>query len=96
VTTGAQFAKLRADLIAMVPPRLPARDDLVTATGVLELAGAAGLLYPPVAPLAAAGLKVLLVLMFPPTIRAARARPSIGGRAATPIEWRTLLRASRV
>ena len=44
VLTGfAHFAPpLRGDLIAIVPPRLPAPGLLVTITGVLELLGAAG------------------------------------------------------
>src|SRR5215207_488689 len=49
VMTGvAHFVNpLRRDMIAIVPPRLPAAGVLVTITGVLELMGAAGLLYPP-------------------------------------------------
>ena len=48
VTGIAHFVNpLRRDLIAIVPPRLPAAGLLVTVTGVLELLGAVGLLYPP-------------------------------------------------
>ena len=49
VMTGvAHFVNpLRRDMIAIVPPRLPAPALLVTITGVLELLGAVGLLYPP-------------------------------------------------
>ena len=48
VLTGvAHFAPpMRRDLIAVVPPRLPAPGLLVSVTGVLELLGAAGLLLP--------------------------------------------------
>ncbi len=48
VLTGiAHFAPpLRGDLIAIVPPRLPAAGLLVGITGVLELLGAAGCCYP--------------------------------------------------
>jgi uncharacterized membrane protein len=48
VMTGvAHFVNpLRNDMIAIVPPRLPAPRLLVTITGVLELVGAVGLLYP--------------------------------------------------
>ena len=46
VLTGVtHFVGLRQDLINMVPPALPAPGLLVTVTGVLELAGAAGLLW---------------------------------------------------
>src|ERR1700756_4035572 len=48
VLTGfPHFApQLRRDLIAIVPPRLPAPGYLVTLTGLLELLGAVGLLVP--------------------------------------------------
>jgi uncharacterized membrane protein len=74
VMTGiAHFVNpLRRDMIAIVPPRLPAAGLLVTLTGVLELAGAAGLLYPPARVAAAACLFVLMLVMFPANIYAAR------------------------
>jgi hypothetical protein len=55
----------------MVPPALPEPALLVTITGVLELAGAAGLLSRRTAPWAAAGLSALLVAMFPANVCAA-------------------------
>lgn len=74
VLTGiAHFVNpLRRDMIAIVPPRLPALALLVTVTGVLELAGAAGLLYPPTRVAAAVGLFALMVAMFPANVHAAR------------------------
>ena len=74
VLTGvAHFVNpLRGDMIAIVPPPLPAPALLVTVTGVLELAGAVGLLYPPTRVAAAVGLFVLMVLMFPANVYAAR------------------------
>jgi uncharacterized membrane protein len=59
-------------MIAMVPPRLPAGGLLVTITGVLELVGAAGLLYPPTRVAAAVCLFVLMLVMFPANIYASR------------------------
>ena len=79
----------RADLIAMVPPRLPRPDLLVTVTGVLELAGALGLLIPATARLAAACLALLMVLMFPANVSAARRSVPLAGRPATPLYART-------
>ena len=74
VLTGvAHFVNpLRRDMIAIVPPRLPATGLLVTVTGVLELAGAAGLLYPPTRVAAAVCLLLLMLAMFPANVYAAR------------------------
>ena len=74
VMTGvAHFVNpLRRDMIAIVPPRLPSPGLLVTVTGVLELIGAAGLLYPPTRIAAAVCLFVLMLVMFPANVYAAR------------------------
>ena len=74
VLTGvAHFVNpLRRDMIAIVPPRLPAPGALVTITGVLELAGAIGLLYPPTRVAAAVCLFLLMLAMFPANVYAAR------------------------
>lgn len=74
VLTGvAHFVDpLRRDMIAIVPPRLPAPAHLVTVTGALELLGAAGLLYPPTRVAAAVGLFALMLVMFPANVYATR------------------------
>jgi uncharacterized membrane protein len=74
VVTGiAHFVNpLRRDLIAIVPPQLPAPRLLVTVTGVLELLGAAGLLYPPTRAAAAISLGVMMLAMFPANVYASR------------------------
>jgi uncharacterized membrane protein len=74
ILTGfAHFApQLRGDLIAIVPPRLPAPGYLVTITGLLELLGAVGLLLPVTRVAAAVGLLVLMLAMFPANVYAAR------------------------
>jgi len=74
VMTGvAHFVNpLRRDMIAIVPPQLPAAGALVTITGVVELLGAAGLLYPPTRVAAAVCLFVLMLVMFPANIYASR------------------------
>ena len=59
---------VRDELVAIVPTALPAPELLVTVTGVLELAGAVGLLLPAVWPWAAAGLAALLVSIFPANV----------------------------
>jgi uncharacterized membrane protein len=74
VLTGvAHFAPpMRRDLIAIVPPRLPAPGLLVTVTGVLELLGAAGLLLPVTRVAAAVCLLALMLAMFPANVYASR------------------------
>ncbi|MGK5529036.1 DoxX family protein [Streptomyces sp. URMC 129] len=81
--------KLRAELIGMVPPRLPRPDLLVTITGVLEAAGAIGLLIPATARAAAFCLILLLLVMFPANVSAARRKVAQGD----PIGPRSLLQA---
>ncbi len=72
VTTGlAHFVGMREELIAMVPSALPGPALLVTITGVLELAGAAGMLWSRTAPWAAGGLTLLLLAMFPANVNKA-------------------------
>lgn len=56
---------MRAELLDMVPPGMPAPGLLVALTGALELAGAAGLLWTGTSRWAAAGLAALLVAVFP-------------------------------
>ncbi|MFI6238054.1 DoxX family protein [Micromonospora sp. NPDC050784] len=92
LTAVAHFAgQRRADLIAMVPPRLPRPDLLVTVTGVLELLGAVGLLVPATARVAAAGLGLLMLAMFPANVSAARRELTLAGRPVTPLGQRTAL-----
>jgi len=74
VMTGvAHFVPaMRRDMIAIVPPQLPVPGLLVTITGVLELLGAVGLLYPPTRVAAAVCLLGLMLVMFPANVYAAR------------------------
>ena len=99
VTGVAHFVNpLRRDLIAIVPPRLPAlgihfaphvRASLVTVTGVLELLGAAGLLYPPTRAAAAIALGVMMLAMFPANVYASR-MPSPPKSMTTRLPLRTV------
>ncbi|GJO03902.1 hypothetical protein NJB18091_40940 [Mycobacterium marinum] len=73
LTGIAHFAPpLRGDLVAIVPPRLPAPGLLVSITGALELLGAAGLLLPVTRVAAALCLLILMLAMFPANIYATR------------------------
>ena len=80
--------RTRPELIRMVPATLPAPELLVSATGVLEVLGAIGLLVPQTLPVAAYGLMALLVAVFPANVYAARKGLIIAGRRATPLLWR--------
>jgi uncharacterized membrane protein len=93
VFTGAShfLPQTRPDLVQMVPPVLPAPDVLVTVTGLLELAGAAGLLLRPTAPAAAYGLIALLAAMLPANIHAAQEGLIVAGQPASPLIWRVPL-----
>jgi uncharacterized membrane protein len=73
MTAVAHFVPgMRRDMIAIVPPRLPKPALLVTITGVLELLGAAGVLYPPTRVAAAVCLLALMLVMFPANVHASR------------------------
>jgi len=91
LTSSAHWGKRRPDLIRMVPAVFPRPDLMVTMTGVLEIFGAIGLLFPATASAAAAGLAVMLIALFPANARAARQRLTIGGKPATPLPLRTVL-----
>jgi uncharacterized membrane protein len=93
LTASAHWGSKRADLVRMVPAWFPRPELAVTLTGVLEIAGAVGMLVPATAPYAAVGLALLLVAMFPANVHAARTKLSLGGRPVTPLPQRTLLQA---
>lgn len=91
LTGVAHFGTRRASFIERVPPRLPSPALLVTVTGVLELAGALGLLLAPTYRLAAGCLAVLLIFLFPANIHAARSGATLGGKPVTPLPVRTAM-----
>jgi uncharacterized membrane protein len=94
VLTGcSHFAlPLRRDLIAIVPPRLPAPGLLVTITGLLELLGAVGLLLPATRVAAAVCLLLLMLAMFPANVYAAR-MPDPPRSMTTRLSLRTAIEA---
>ena len=91
---SAHWGKRRRDLIAMVPPVFSRAELMVSLTGVLEIAGALGLIVPMTATAAAACLALLMIALFPANVRAAREKLTIGGRPATPLPLRTLLQVA--
>ncbi|MEK4276806.1 MULTISPECIES: DoxX family protein [unclassified Paenibacillus] len=91
LTASAHWGKRRADLVQMVPRGLVHKEKIVTWTGILEIAGAVGLLIPGVAWIAAAGLLLMLIVMFPANVHAAREKLTIGGKAVWPVFPRLVL-----
>ncbi len=89
LTSSAHFIQpKRGALVAMVPPQLSNPARWVTLTGLLEIGGAIGLLIPSVAKLAAAGLILLLVVIFPANIHAAQVDTGI---KTMPLPLRTVV-----
>jgi uncharacterized membrane protein len=91
LTASAHWGRRRHDLVRMIPPAFKNPGALVTLTGILELAGAVGLLIRPLAPWAALGLGLLFIAVFPANVRAARQQLTIGGRRATPLPLRLVI-----
>jgi uncharacterized membrane protein len=91
LTASAHFGKRRPDLIRMVPSWLPEPGRIVTITGWLELAAAAGILIPGISQLTSICLVILLIAMFPANIQAARQGLTINGKPTPPLGIRSLL-----
>jgi uncharacterized membrane protein len=68
LTGTVHFFWMREELISMVPSFLPYPGFIVTLTGLLELAGAIGVLWRPTVAWAAGGLSLLLIFMFPANV----------------------------
>jgi uncharacterized membrane protein len=90
LTGGAHFIGLREDLMRMVPPAFGNPGFWVTFTGVAEIAGAIGILIPAMRRVAAVGLILLLLAVFPANYYATQHHLMIGGEPATPLLQRTL------
>ncbi|MEU9803567.1 DoxX family membrane protein [Streptomyces sp. NPDC051000] len=71
LTASAHFVGMREEIVAMVPPELPAPELLVTVTGVVELVCALGLLWSRTTRGSALVLSALLLVMFPANVYAA-------------------------
>jgi uncharacterized membrane protein len=93
VAASAHWGRGRDDLIRMVPTALPAPGIFVTITGLLEIAGAIGLVLPQTARAAAICLAVLLIALFPANVRAARHGFTILGRPAMSVAVRGAVQA---
>lgn len=90
-TAAAHFGSMKADLAAMIPPPLTGALWVIYLTGVLEAAGAAGLLIPRVSRLAAIGLALLLLAMFPANVYAGLNGVTLRGASPSALWWRAPL-----
>lgn len=79
---------LREDMAAMIPPPFTGSIAVVYATGILELAGAIGLLIPRTRRAAAICLILFLIAVFPANYYAAVNNVPLQGRDATPLWFR--------
>jgi uncharacterized membrane protein len=79
------FNHRRMDLHTMVPRWIVDPVAAVFVTGILELIGAAGLLFRFTRPFAVAGLVILLVAIFPANIKAAREQLRVHGKPVSPL-----------
>lgn len=87
-TAAAHFTSMRHDLVKMVPEWMPQPGLVIFITGVLEIAGAIGLLLPRTRRIAGVSLCLLFALMFPANVRAAQEGLTIGGAPATALVLR--------
>jgi uncharacterized membrane protein len=84
-TGFSHFSSLKHDFAAMIPASLPNDLWVIYVTGVLEIAGALGLLIPRTRRLAGICLVLLLVAMFPANVNAIINGIPLGENAPTPL-----------
>jgi uncharacterized membrane protein len=71
ITAGANHFRAPHLYLGMIPPWLPWPEALNAISGVAEVAGGLGLLFPPVRRFAGWGLIALLIAIFPANIHVA-------------------------
>lgn len=84
-TGTSHFTSMKYDFAAMIPDPLPNGLWVIYLTGVLEIAGAIGLLIPQTRKLAGICLILLLVAMFSANVNAALNDIPLGGQDPTPL-----------
>ncbi|TKJ90706.1 hypothetical protein PaeCFBP13512_12805 [Paenibacillus sp. CFBP13512] len=91
VAASAHWGSKRVDLIRMVPAVFPRPHWIVTATGLLEIAGAIGIIVPVTSRVASIGLALLFVAMFPANILASRNQLKVGGKSVPNLFVRSIV-----
>jgi uncharacterized membrane protein len=84
-TGVSHFTSMKYDFAAMIPAPLPNELWVIYLTGVLEIAGAIGLLIPRTRKLAGVCLVLLLIALFPANVYAALNEIPLRGEAPTPL-----------
>jgi uncharacterized membrane protein len=92
-TASAHFTSSRHNLARMVPEWIPAREAAVFVTGLLEIAGAVGLLVPRTRRIAGICLCLFFLAVFPANVKADRENLMIAGSRATPLALRVPMQA---
>jgi uncharacterized membrane protein len=90
-TAASHFSALKHDMAAMIPPPLTGALWVIYITGILEFAGALGLLLARWRKWAAWGLVALLVALLPANIYAALSGVTLGGNPPSALWWRVPL-----
>ena len=83
--TGVGHFVRTDDMVQMLPAWVPLRLGLIYVTGMLEWAGAIGLLLPNVSRIAGLCLIIFLVLIFPANVYAAVNHVAMGGHESGPV-----------
>lgn len=91
VTASAHWGSRREDLIRMVPAVFHRPHWIVTATGLLEIVGAIGIIFPVTSRVTSIGLALLFIAMFPANILASRNQLKIGGKSVPNLFVRSIL-----
>jgi uncharacterized membrane protein len=84
-TAAAHFTRMSDDFVRMMPPSIPWPRAIVYFTGLCEMAGAVGLVFPATRRAAGFALIAFFVAVFPANIRAARSAITLRGRPPTPL-----------
>jgi uncharacterized membrane protein len=90
-TAASHFSDLKHDLAAMIPPPFTGELWVIYVTGVLQIAGAIGLMTSRTRRWAAWGLAAMLVGLFPANVYAAITGVTLGNSSVTPLWIRTPL-----
>jgi uncharacterized membrane protein len=90
-TAASHFTDMKHDLAAMIPPPFTGELWVIYLTGVMQIAGAIGLMLSRTRRWAAWGLAAMLVGLFPANVYAAIADVRLGGDPVTPLWIRTPL-----